>query len=57
MHLCTTDTTDLEPFNAQETEHVGDMRQVVVLQRICIQVLTERHERGGGRGGKIQRAA
>ena len=40
-------TTDLQPFNTQEAEHVGDMRQVVIVQWVCVQVLTKRQKRTG----------
>lgn len=39
---------DLQPFHTQEAEHVGDMSQVVVLQWVCIQVLTEWKKQEGG---------
>lgn len=34
--------SNLKPFNTQEAEHVGNVRQVVIIQRVRIQVLAKK---------------
>lgn len=38
--------SNLKPFNTQEAEHVGNVRQVVIIQRVRIQVLAKKKKKG-----------